>query len=126
MILNPSKKLKRKLAKTTSKKDNKKLEHKVVKATSKKKFPPKKKHLNSLVQYTKKTDALVHNLAACLMKRMKHCNWIVAYKALLTVHYLIKHGNETFISLLSADQYNFNHIQLASKLGNKGLSHALI
>ncbi|XP_062941088.1 phosphatidylinositol-binding clathrin assembly protein-like [Cynocephalus volans] len=73
-----------------------------LQATTKEPREPKPKHLAYLIQYINETNMSVQHLADVLYKKTRSSNWVVVFKALVTVHHLMVHGNERFIQHLAS------------------------
>lgn len=50
-------------------------------------------HLD-LIQYINETNMSVEHLANILSEKTRSSSWVVVFKALVTVHHLMVHGNE--------------------------------
>lgn len=50
-------------------------------------------HLD-LIQYINETNKSVEHLADVLSEKTRSSSWVVVFKALVTVHHLMVHGNE--------------------------------
>ncbi|XP_062941084.1 phosphatidylinositol-binding clathrin assembly protein-like [Cynocephalus volans] len=55
-----------------------------------------------LIQYINETNMSVQHLADVLHRKTRSSNWVVVFKALVTVHHLMVHGNERFIQHLAS------------------------
>ncbi|KAG8521355.1 Phosphatidylinositol-binding clathrin assembly protein, partial [Galemys pyrenaicus] len=55
-----------------------------------------------LTQYINETNMSVAHLADILSKKTSSSSWVVVFKALVTVHHLMVHGNERFIRHLAS------------------------
>nr|XP_054106982.1 phosphatidylinositol-binding clathrin assembly protein-like [Callithrix jacchus] len=55
-----------------------------------------------LIRYINETNMNVEHLANVLSEKTRSSNWVVVFKALVTVHHLMVHGNERFIKHLSS------------------------
>ncbi|XP_062941081.1 phosphatidylinositol-binding clathrin assembly protein-like [Cynocephalus volans] len=73
-----------------------------LQATTKEPREPKPKHLAYLIQYINETNMSVQHLADVLYKKTRSSNWVVVFKALVTVNHLMVHGNERFIQHLAS------------------------
>ncbi|XP_037368723.1 phosphatidylinositol-binding clathrin assembly protein-like isoform X2 [Talpa occidentalis] len=71
-------------------------------ATTEEPMEPGPKHLADLTQYINETHMSVAHLADILSKKTGSSSWVVVFKALVTVHHLMVHGNERFIRHLAA------------------------
>lgn len=47
-----------------------------------------------LIQYINETNMSVKHLADVLSEKTRSSSWVVVFKALVTVHHLMVHGNE--------------------------------
>lgn len=47
-----------------------------------------------LIQCTHEPNVSIPQLANLLIERTQHSNWVVVFKALVTLHSLMNHGNE--------------------------------
>ncbi|KAK2491886.1 hypothetical protein MC885_006752, partial [Smutsia gigantea] len=63
---------------------------------------PEPKHLADLIQYINETSMSVERLADVLSGKTRSSSWVVVFKALVTVHHLMVHGNERFIQHLAS------------------------
>lgn len=79
----------------------------ICKATTEELMRPKKKHLDYLAAYTFESDLSMQQLASQLIERTTRSNWVVVYKALITVHHLMSHGSERFTQYLASSNYTF-------------------
>ncbi|XP_058146968.1 phosphatidylinositol-binding clathrin assembly protein-like [Dasypus novemcinctus] len=71
-------------------------------ATTEEPTEPKPEHLADLLQYINKTKMSVEHLADVLSEKTGSSSWVVVFKALVTVHHLMVHGNERFIRHLAS------------------------
>ncbi|XP_004779397.2 phosphatidylinositol-binding clathrin assembly protein-like isoform X1 [Mustela putorius furo] len=71
-------------------------------ATTDEPMEPKAKHLADLIQYINGTNMSVDHLADVLSEKTGNSSWVVVFKALVTVHHLMVHGNERFIQHLAS------------------------
>uniref|UniRef100_G1LZT5 ENTH domain-containing protein n=1 Tax=Ailuropoda melanoleuca TaxID=9646 RepID=G1LZT5_AILME len=55
-----------------------------------------------LIQYINGTNMSVEHLADVLSEKTGSSSWVVVFKALVTVHHLMVHGNERFIQHLAS------------------------
>ncbi|KAI9472324.1 MAG: AP180 N-terminal homology domain-containing protein [Benjaminiella poitrasii] len=69
------------------------METAVRKATRLEYRPPKPKHLISKIYLTFDNPASIDGILACLEKRLKEHSWIITYKVLTILHYLMRQGN---------------------------------
>ncbi|GLV35029.1 like-AP180 [Carabus blaptoides fortunei] len=74
--------------------------------------------LNYLVQCTNEPNVSIPQLANLLVERSQNANWIVVYKALITVHHMMCYGNERFTQYLASSNSTF---QLSNFLDKSGL-----
>ncbi|PAA62630.1 hypothetical protein BOX15_Mlig015556g1 [Macrostomum lignano] len=75
----------------------------VCKATTEEITAPKKKHLQYLIECTNESNVSIPELANELLDRLKHPNWVVVFKSLITLHNLMNHGNERFAQYLASN-----------------------
>ncbi|XP_042523457.1 phosphatidylinositol-binding clathrin assembly protein-like [Dipodomys spectabilis] len=66
-------------------------------ATTEEPTEPERKHLSSLVKYINGTNMNAERPFNILLEKTGNCSWVVVFKALITVHHLMIHGNERFI-----------------------------
>lgn len=78
----------------------------ICKATTEEMMKPKKKHLDYLAACTFESDISMQELASQLIERTSHSNWVVVYKALITIHHLMSFGNERFTQYLASSNYS--------------------
>ncbi|TEA32084.1 hypothetical protein DBR06_SOUSAS46110004, partial [Sousa chinensis] len=83
-----------------------------LRATTDEPSEPGPKHLAALIQYINGTNRSVKHLADILYEKTGSSSWVVVFKALITVHHLMVHGNERFIQHLASRNslfilYNF-------------------
>ncbi|XP_030887728.1 phosphatidylinositol-binding clathrin assembly protein-like isoform X1 [Leptonychotes weddellii] len=71
-------------------------------ATTDEPTEPEAKHLADLIQYINGTNMSVEHLADILSEKTGSSSWVVVFKALVTVHHLMVHGNERFIQHLAS------------------------
>ncbi|XP_077002124.1 uncharacterized protein LOC143671064 [Tamandua tetradactyla] len=71
-------------------------------ATTDEPTEPEPKHLADLIQYVNETNMSVEHLADVLSEKTGSSSWVVVFKALVTVHHLMVHGNERFIEHLAS------------------------
>ncbi|XP_065161583.1 phosphatidylinositol-binding clathrin assembly protein LAP-like isoform X3 [Atheta coriaria] len=93
----------------------------VCKATTEELIPPKKKHLEYLVQCTNEPNVSIPQLANLLIERSQNTNWVVVYKALITVHHIMCHGNERFTQYLASSNSSFQLSTFLDKSGVQGM-----
>lgn len=53
-----------------------------------------------LIHCTNEPNVSIPQLANLLVERSQNTNWVVVYKALLTVHHMLCYGNEVRVELL--------------------------
>ncbi|KAI5236176.1 Phosphatidylinositol-Binding Clathrin Assembly Protein [Manis pentadactyla] len=63
-------------------------------ATTDEPSEPEPKHLADLIKYINETNMSVEHLADVLCEKTRSSSWVVVFKALVTVHHLMMHGNE--------------------------------
>ncbi|KAI3386764.1 hypothetical protein SNEBB_004764 [Seison nebaliae] len=81
----------------------------VHKATTEEPLPPKQKHLEYLISCTHEMNVSIPQLADLLIKRSQDdMSWIVAYKALITIHNLMCYGSERMTQYLASHSHKFN------------------
>ncbi|XP_013166062.1 PREDICTED: phosphatidylinositol-binding clathrin assembly protein LAP isoform X3 [Papilio xuthus] len=93
----------------------------VCKATTEEMIAPKKKHLDYLVHCTNEPNVSIPQLANLLVERTQNTNWVVVYKALLTVHHLLAYGNERFTQYLASSNSTFQLSNFLDKSGVQGI-----
>ncbi|KAF3812399.1 hypothetical protein GH733_019535 [Mirounga leonina] len=71
-------------------------------ATTDEPTEPEAKHLADLIQYINGTNMSVKHLADILSEKAGSSSWVVVFKALVTVHHLMVHGNESLAYRLIA------------------------
>ncbi|XP_030640420.1 clathrin coat assembly protein AP180 [Chanos chanos] len=92
----------------------------VCKATTHEVMGPKKKHLDYLIQATQESNVNIPQMADTLFERAGNASWIVVFKALVTTHHLMVHGNERFIQYLASRNTLFNLSNFLDKTGSHG------
>ncbi|XP_050354728.1 phosphatidylinositol-binding clathrin assembly protein LAP isoform X5 [Nymphalis io] len=92
----------------------------VCKATTEEMIAPKKKHLDYLVHCTNEPNVSIPQLANLLVERTQNTNWVVVYKALITVHHLLAYGNERFTQYLASSNSTFQLSNFLDKSGVQG------
>ncbi|XP_072355736.1 clathrin coat assembly protein AP180-like isoform X20 [Scyliorhinus torazame] len=92
----------------------------VCKATTHEVMGPKKKHLDFLIQATNETNVNIPQMADTLFERATNGSWVVVFKALVTTHHLMVHGNERFIQYLASRNTLFNLSNFLDKSGTHG------
>ncbi|XP_064473177.1 phosphatidylinositol-binding clathrin assembly protein unc-11-like isoform X2 [Ornithodoros turicata] len=94
----------------------------VCKATTEEVIGPKKKHLDYLLHCTNEPNVSIPQLANLLIERTQNSNWVVVFKALVTVHHLMCYGNERFTQYLASSNCTF---QLGTFVDKSGVQGAL-
>ncbi|XP_018612529.2 clathrin coat assembly protein AP180 isoform X2 [Scleropages formosus] len=92
----------------------------VCKATTHEVMGPKKKHLDYLIQATNETNVNIPQMADTLFERATNSSWVVVFKALVTTHHMMVHGNERFIQYLASRNTLFNLSNFLDKTGSHG------
>ncbi|XP_036394765.1 clathrin coat assembly protein AP180 isoform X1 [Megalops cyprinoides] len=92
----------------------------VCKATTHEVMGPKKKHLDYLIQATNETNVNIPQMADTLFERATNASWVVVFKALVTTHHMMVHGNERFIQYLASRNTLFNLSNFLDKTGSHG------
>ncbi|XP_053201437.1 phosphatidylinositol-binding clathrin assembly protein LAP-like isoform X1 [Panonychus citri] len=92
----------------------------VCKATTEEIIGPKKKHLDYLLQCTHEPNVSIPQLANLLIERTNHSSWVVVFKALITVHYLMCYGNERFTQYLASNNCTFQLNNFLDRTNLKG------
>lgn len=92
----------------------------VCKATTEEMIGPKKKHLDYLVHCTNEPNVSIPQMANLLIERSQSTNWIVVYKALVTVHHIMCYGNERFTQYLASSNCTFQLSNFFDKSGVQG------
>uniref|UniRef100_A0A914EGY1 ENTH domain-containing protein n=1 Tax=Acrobeloides nanus TaxID=290746 RepID=A0A914EGY1_9BILA len=80
----------------------------ICKATTEELMAPKKKHLDYLLHCTNEPNVSIPSMANLLIERTQNQNWIVVYKALITIHNIMCYGNERFSQYLASCNTTFN------------------
>nr|KAF6359994.1 hypothetical protein mMyoMyo1_010956 [Myotis myotis] len=73
-----------------------------LEATKDELVEPDSRHLDDLTHYINASNMGVKRLADVLSQKAKSSSWVVVFKALVTVHHLMVHGNERFIRHLAS------------------------
>ncbi|CAG9819361.1 unnamed protein product [Phaedon cochleariae] len=94
------------------------------KATTEEMIGPKKKHLDYLVHCTNEPNVSIPQLANLLIERSQNTNWVVVYKALVTVHHMMCYGNERFTQFLASSNSTFQLSNFLDKGGVQGILSA--
>ncbi|XP_061529806.1 clathrin coat assembly protein AP180 isoform X3 [Phycodurus eques] len=92
----------------------------VCKSTTHEQTAPKKKHLEYLIQASQDSSVNVPQMADTLIERAGNASWVVVFKALITTHHLMVHGNEKFLQFLSSRNSLFNLANFLDKTGSHG------
>ncbi|XP_046398876.1 phosphatidylinositol-binding clathrin assembly protein LAP isoform X9 [Ischnura elegans] len=92
----------------------------VCKATTEELIGPKKKHLDYLLHCTNEPNVSIPQLANLLIERSQNTNWVVVFKALITVHHLLCYGNERFTQYLASSNSTFQLSNFLDKSGVQG------
>ncbi|XP_037128697.1 clathrin coat assembly protein AP180 isoform X9 [Syngnathus acus] len=92
----------------------------VCKSTTHEQTAPKKKHLEYLIQASQDSSVSVPQMADTLIERAGNASWVVVFKALITTHHLMVHGNEKFLQFLSSRNSLFNLANFLDKTGSHG------
>ncbi|CAH0545874.1 unnamed protein product [Brassicogethes aeneus] len=92
----------------------------VCKATTEEMIGPKKKHLDYLTHCTNEPNVSIPQLANLLIERSQNTNWVVVYKALVTVHHMMCAGNERFTQYLASSNATFQLSNFLDKGGVQG------
>lgn len=92
----------------------------VCKATTEEMIGPKKKHLDYLVHCTNEPNVSIPQMANFLIERSQNNNWVVVYKALVTVHHIMCYGNERFTQYLASSNCTFQLSNFFDKSGVQG------
>ncbi|KAL1259719.1 hypothetical protein QQF64_010296, partial [Cirrhinus molitorella] len=73
-----------------------------------------------LMQATQESNVNIPQMADTLFERAGNASWIVVFKALVTTHHLMVHGNERFIQYLASRNTLFNLSNFLDKTGSHG------
>lgn len=92
----------------------------VCKATTEELIGPKKKHLDYLIHCTNEPNVSIPQLANLLIERTQNSNWVVVFKALITVHHMMCYGNERFTQYLASSNSTFQLSNFLDKGGVQG------
>lgn len=68
------------------------MEKAVLGATKKKEMGPKPKYIDALVNGTFADSYTINDILSALSRRLQDDTWSVSFKALITIHYLIRDG----------------------------------
>uniref|UniRef100_A0A670YRX7 Synaptosome associated protein 91 n=1 Tax=Pseudonaja textilis TaxID=8673 RepID=A0A670YRX7_PSETE len=69
---------------------------------------------------TNETNVNIPQMADTLFERATNTSWVVVFKALVTTHHLMVHGNERFIQYLASRNTLFNLSNFLDKSGSHG------
>ncbi|XP_017710370.1 PREDICTED: phosphatidylinositol-binding clathrin assembly protein-like, partial [Rhinopithecus bieti] len=72
-----------------------------LRATTNEPTDPEPKQLADLIQHINETNMSVEHLPNVLSEKTRSSSWVVVFKALVTIHHLMVHGNERFIKHVS-------------------------
>ncbi|KAG8124076.1 hypothetical protein E2320_019433 [Naja naja] len=75
---------------------------------------------DDLIQATNETNVNIPQMADTLFERATNTSWVVVFKALVTTHHLMVHGNERFIQYLASRNTLFNLSNFLDKSGSHG------
>ncbi|XP_046668247.1 phosphatidylinositol-binding clathrin assembly protein LAP isoform X7 [Homalodisca vitripennis] len=92
----------------------------VCKSTTEELIGPKKKHLDYLIHCTNEPNVSIPQLANLLVERSQNANWVVVFKALITVHHMMCYGNERFTQYLASSNSSFQLSNFLDKGGVQG------
>ncbi|KAK7872525.1 hypothetical protein R5R35_013764 [Gryllus longicercus] len=92
----------------------------VCKATTEEMIGPKKKHLDYLIHCTNEPNVSIPQMANLLIERSQNTNWVVVFKALITVHHMLCYGNERFTQYLASSNSTFQLSNFLDKSGVQG------
>ncbi|KPP73793.1 hypothetical protein Z043_107097, partial [Scleropages formosus] len=73
-----------------------------------------------LIQATNETNVNIPQMADTLFERATNSSWVVVFKALVTTHHMMVHGNERFIQYLASRNTLFNLSNFLDKTGSHG------
>uniref|UniRef100_A0A0N4ZEV8 ENTH domain-containing protein n=1 Tax=Parastrongyloides trichosuri TaxID=131310 RepID=A0A0N4ZEV8_PARTI len=92
----------------------------ICKATTEELMAPKKKHLDYLLHCTNEPNVSIPSMANMLLERIQNPNWVVVYKALITMHNIMCYGNERFSQYLASCNATFNLTNFIDKTNTSG------
>ncbi|XP_066904106.1 phosphatidylinositol-binding clathrin assembly protein unc-11 [Halyomorpha halys] len=75
---------------------------------------------NDLIHCTNEPNVSIPQLANLLIERTQNTNWVVVFKALITVHHLMCYGNERFTQYLASSNSTFQLSNFLDKSGVQG------
>uniref|UniRef100_A0A7E4VAG4 ENTH domain-containing protein n=1 Tax=Panagrellus redivivus TaxID=6233 RepID=A0A7E4VAG4_PANRE len=93
----------------------------ICKATTEELVAPKKKHLDYLLHCTNEPNVSIPSMANMLIERTQNPNWIVVYKALITIHNVMCYGNERFSQYLASCNTTFTLTSFVDKNNPTGI-----
>ncbi|KAI6182833.1 Phosphatidylinositol-binding clathrin assembly protein unc-11 [Aphelenchoides bicaudatus] len=96
----------------------------ICKATTEELLAPKKKHLDYLLHCTNEPNVSIPSMANLLIERTQNPNWVVVYKALITIHNVMCYGNERFSQYLASCNTTFNLTSFLDKAAAQGTNFA--
>ncbi|CAH1392040.1 unnamed protein product [Nezara viridula] len=73
-----------------------------------------------LIHCTNEPNVSIPQLANLLIERTQNTNWVVVFKALITVHHLMCYGNERFTQYLASSNSTFQLSNFLDKSGVQG------
>ncbi|KAK3926190.1 Phosphatidylinositol-binding clathrin assembly protein LAP, partial [Frankliniella fusca] len=73
-----------------------------------------------LIHCTNEPNVSIPQLANLLIERSQNANWVVVYKALITVHHMMCYGNERFTQYLASSNSTFQLSNFLDKSGVQG------
>ncbi|RZC41018.1 phosphatidylinositol-binding clathrin assembly protein LAP-like, partial [Asbolus verrucosus] len=74
-----------------------------------------------LVHCTNEPNVSIPQLANLLIERSQNTNWVVVYKALITVHHMMCYGNERFTQYLASSNSTFQLSNFLDRSGVQGI-----
>jgi hypothetical protein len=92
----------------------------ICKATTEELSAPKKKHLDYLLHCTNEPNVSIPSMANLMIERTQNPNWVVVYKALITIHNVMCYGNERFCQYLASCNTTFNLTNFLDKSNPQG------
>ncbi|KAK6641752.1 hypothetical protein RUM44_013467 [Polyplax serrata] len=76
--------------------------------------------LGDLVHCTNEPNVSIPQLANLLIERSQNANWVVVFKALITVHHMLCYGNERFTQYLASSNSTFQLSNFLDKSSVQG------
>ncbi|PSN51554.1 Phosphatidylinositol-binding clathrin assembly protein LAP [Blattella germanica] len=73
-----------------------------------------------LIHCTNEPNVSIPQLANLLIERSQNTNWVVVFKALITVHHMLCYGNERFTQYLASSNSSFQLSNFLDKSGVQG------